>query len=110
MCAAEALPIEGDMRILDLCAAPGGKTTQIAARMENRGLLVANEIIQKRAAILAENVGRMGLTNTVVTNESPERLSRRFGRGDVPQGAAGDRRVERGAYALMRGAAEEYFG
>ncbi len=78
MCAAEAMPIDGDMKILDLCAAPGGKTTQLAARMQGRGLLVANEIIGKRAAILSENVERMGLINTIVTNESPSRLADRF--------------------------------
>ncbi len=75
---AEYLPIKENSKILDLCAAPGGKTTHIAARMENRGLLVANEIISKRAAILSENVERMGLTNTIVTNESPEKLAEKF--------------------------------
>lgn len=78
MCTAEALPLDDGARVLDLCAAPGGKTTQIAARMQNRGLLIANELIPKRAAILSENVGRMGLTNTIVTNESPDRLAARF--------------------------------
>lgn len=79
MAAAEALPIIEGGRVLDLCAAPGGKTTHIAARMKNRGLLVSNEIVPKRAAILAENVERMGLCNTVVTNETPSRLAERFG-------------------------------
>lgn len=78
MCAAEGLPLSDGMRILDLCAAPGGKTTQIAARMNNKGLLVSNEIIKKRAAILAENTERMGLTNTIVTNEAPSALSEKF--------------------------------
>ncbi len=64
--------------VLDLCAAPGGKTTQIAAYMGNKGLLVSNEIHPGRAAILSENVERMGLRNCVVTNEPPEVLSRRF--------------------------------
>lgn len=78
MCAAEALPLCEGARVLDLCAAPGGKTTQIAARMQNRGLLIANEIVTKRAAILAENTERMGLRNTIVTNETPARLAARL--------------------------------
>ncbi len=78
MSAAEGLPISDNPHILDLCAAPGGKTTHIAARMKNRGLLISNEIIPKRAAILAENVERMGLTNTIVTNEAPSALAASF--------------------------------
>ena len=65
-------------RILDLCAAPGGKTTQLAAAMEGTGLLVSNEIHPARAKILSSNVERMGITNAVVTNETPERLAERF--------------------------------
>lgn len=76
MCAAEVIPIGA--RMLDLCAAPGGKTTQLAARMGNEGLLISNEIIQKRASVLSENAERMGLKNTIVTNESPSRLAERF--------------------------------
>ena len=78
MCVAEGLPLKENSRILDLCAAPGGKTTHIAARMGNSGLLVANEIVPKRASILSENVERMGLKNTIVTNETPSQLSKRF--------------------------------
>lgn len=78
MCAASALPIkEGDF-VLDLCAAPGGKSTQAGAKLNNTGLLVANEIVRSRAEILASNVERMGLTNTVVTNESPDRLAEKY--------------------------------
>lgn len=61
--------------ILDLCAAPGGKSTQIAGRMAGRGLLVANEIITNRAKILSQNIERMGIHNCVVCNETPERMA-----------------------------------
>ncbi len=62
-------------RILDLCAAPGGKSTQIAAAMQGEGLLVTNEIHPVRAKILSENVERMGIRNTCVLNETPEHLA-----------------------------------
>lgn len=78
MCAASGLPIcEGD-KVLDLCAAPGGKTTQAAAKLNGNGLIVANEIVKKRADILSENVERMGITNAVVTNESPQKLAEKY--------------------------------
>lgn len=62
-------------RILDLCAAPGGKSTQIASAMEGEGLLVTNEIHPTRAKILSENVERMGIRNACVLNETPEHLA-----------------------------------
>ncbi len=65
-------------RVLDLCAAPGGKSTQIAARMLGRGLLVSNEISPKRAKVLSRNIERMGIANAVVTSESPAALAERF--------------------------------
>lgn len=65
-------------RVLDLCAAPGGKSTQIAAAMEGRGVLICNEIHPARAKILSENIERMGIPNAVVTNETPQALSELF--------------------------------
>ena len=65
-------------RICDLCAAPGGKTTQIAGRMQGEGFLLCNEINPKRARILSRNIERMGVANALVTNEHPQRLAERF--------------------------------
>lgn len=62
-------------RVLDLCAAPGGKSAQIGALLQGRGLLLCNEIHPARARILAENMERMGICNACVTNEEPERLA-----------------------------------
>ncbi len=67
-----------DLRVLDLCAAPGGKSTMIAELLDNTGLLVANEPVISRAKILSLNIERMGIMNTLVTNEPPEKLSDRF--------------------------------
>ena len=64
--------------ILDLCAAPGGKSTQIAGRMQGQGLLVSNEINQKRAKVLSRNIERLGIGNAVVTGEAPAALADRF--------------------------------
>ena len=65
-------------RVLDLCAAPGGKSTQLARAMEGRGILVCNEISPKRAKILSGNVERLGIANALVLNETPERLAERL--------------------------------
>lgn len=64
--------------VLDLCAAPGGKTTMIAGRMQGEGLLIANEIVPGRAKILAQNVERLGITNAIVCNHSPQELAEHF--------------------------------
>ncbi len=65
-------------RICDLCAAPGGKTTQIAGRMLGDGFLLCNEINPKRAKILSRNIERMAVANALVTNEHPARLAEKF--------------------------------
>ncbi|WP_127532476.1 RsmF rRNA methyltransferase first C-terminal domain-containing protein [Paenibacillus kobensis] len=78
MSAAEALDAQPGETILDLAAAPGGKTTQIAGAMNGEGLLIANEIHPARAKILSENVERCGIRNAVVTSASPDQLSVRF--------------------------------
>lgn len=78
MAPAELLKAEPGERVLDLCAAPGGKSTQIAAKMRGSGVLLCNEIHPARAKILSENIERMGICNACVTNETPERLETFF--------------------------------
>jgi NOL1/NOP2/sun family putative RNA methylase len=79
MLAAEALAPKPGERVIDLAAAPGGKSTHLAAMMQNQGLLLANEIHPRRVWELAENLERWGATNVVITNETPERLVDHFG-------------------------------
>ncbi len=79
MAVAEILAPQPGERVLDLAAAPGGKTTHLAARMAGEGLLVANEIKTSRLGHLCQNVERWGAANVVVTNETPERLADTFG-------------------------------
>ena len=78
MAVVENLDVQEGDTILDLCSAPGGKSTQIASKLNGTGLLVANEIIPSRAKILSQNIERMGIVNCVVLNESPQSLARRF--------------------------------
>ncbi len=65
-------------RILDLCAAPGGKSTQIAGRLRGQGFLLCNEYSPKRAKILSQNIERLGIANALVTNATPAELSGRM--------------------------------
>ena len=78
MAPAGLLDVHPGMKVLDLCAAPGGKTTQLAAALRGEGLLVCNEINPKRAKILARNIERLGIANALVLNEHPQKLEDRF--------------------------------
>ena len=78
MIPAAVLNAQPGERILDLCAAPGGKATQIGLDMQGEGLLVCNEPVLKRAKILSGNIERMGLPHTVVTCTMPDLLAQRW--------------------------------
>ena len=65
-------------KICDLCAAPGGKSTQIAGKLSGEGFLLSNEINAKRAKILSRNIERMGIANALVTNEHPQVLADKY--------------------------------
>lgn len=67
---------KGPLRVLDLCAAPGGKSTLLADLLDPQSLLICNDAIRSRAGILHENISRWGYTNTWVTSNDP----RDFGR------------------------------
>ena len=78
MSAAALLAPKPGMRVLDLCAAPGGKSTQLAAYLGDSGLLVSNEINTQRSRILSQNIERMGIKNAIVTNEDSFVLASHF--------------------------------
>lgn len=78
MMPAECIDIEKDWKILDMCAAPGGKSTQLKNKLGENGLLVSNEIIPSRCKILTGNVERLGLRNTVTTCMDTKRLADTF--------------------------------
>lgn len=78
MAPVEYLSVEPGDRVLDLCAAPGGKSTQIAAKLKGEGILITNEIMPDRAKILSENIERMGVRNALVISEDPRNISDRF--------------------------------
>lgn len=78
MSAAALLAPKPGMRVLDMCAAPGGKSTQLATYLGDSGLLVSNEINTQRSRILSQNIERMGIKNAIVTNEDSFVLASHF--------------------------------
>ncbi len=78
MMPAECVDIDPDSYVLDMCAAPGGKSTQLKAKLSDNGLMVSNEIIASRCKILAGNIERMGFKNHIVTCLDTARLADLF--------------------------------
>jgi 16S rRNA C967 or C1407 C5-methylase (RsmB/RsmF family)/NOL1/NOP2/fmu family ribosome biogenesis protein len=79
----QAVDLSQPIKILDLCAAPGGKSTLIQSIISDSSLLVSNEVIKTRASILSENITKWGATNVVVTNNDPKDFQRLDGYFDV---------------------------
>ncbi len=78
MTPASRLPIHPGDRVLDLCAAPGGKATELGARLEGKGLLAANDLSSSRAKGLLKNIELFGIGNVFVLSEEPGKLAPRF--------------------------------
>ena len=78
MTTASLLPVEEGDVVLDLCAAPGGKSTELAAKLHGTGLLVTNDISNSRAKALLKNIEVFGVGNALVTSEPPNILAKRF--------------------------------
>jgi len=78
MTPASLLPIEEGDRVLDLCAAPGGKSTELGAKLRGTGVLVANDISVSRAKGLLKNIELFGISNSLIVSETPEKLEQYF--------------------------------
>ncbi|MDO5062891.1 MAG: RsmB/NOP family class I SAM-dependent RNA methyltransferase [Peptostreptococcaceae bacterium] len=78
MAPVEWMDVRPGMKVLDLCAAPGGKSIQIAGKLQNLGLLVSNDISLKRAKAILKNVEISGVTNCIITNSEPAQLAMNF--------------------------------
>lgn len=75
MTPASVLPVEPGDKVLDLCAAPGGKSTELGAKLKGQGVLMANDISNSRAKALLKNLELFGVSNICVTSETPEKLA-----------------------------------
>ena len=78
MTPAQLLPVEPGDKVLDVCAAPGGKSTELAAKLQGKGMLLSNDISNSRAKALLKNIELMGVKNAYVVSEVPENLVSRF--------------------------------
>lgn len=78
MTPASLLPVKPGDKVLDLCAAPGGKSTELGAKLEGEGVLVANDISNSRAKALLKNVELFGITNPLILSEAPNKLAEYF--------------------------------
>lgn len=78
MTPAAVIPIEQGDRVLDICAAPGGKSTELAAKLNGTGILVSNDISASRAKALLKNLEVFGIDNSLIISEAPYKLSERF--------------------------------
>lgn len=78
MTPAHVLPIEPGDRVLDICAAPGGKSTELAAKLKGKGVLVSNDISNSRAKALLKNLELFGISNAYVISEAPYKLAEHF--------------------------------
>ena len=83
---AAAHVLKPGMRVLDLCAAPGGKSTQLAGMLDGTGMLVSNEISRDRCRILRQNIERMGVRNAVVTSMDSSKIAKTLDRKSVVEG------------------------
>ncbi|MBY0432810.1 MAG: RsmB/NOP family class I SAM-dependent RNA methyltransferase, partial [Cyclobacteriaceae bacterium] len=79
----QSVDITQPLRVLDLCAAPGGKSTHLLSLLSGDSLLVSNEVIRSRASILAENIQKWGYSNVIVTQQDPRDFQRLTGFFDV---------------------------
>lgn len=74
----ELLDVQPGQRVLDLCAAPGGKSTQIASKLQGQGVLITNDIAAERTKVLAKNIAMAGVRNAIVLNEHPQKIAEKF--------------------------------